>query len=209
MASITAHLSIAHRAMARLSVQEPGQFLLGAIAPDSVPSNEKDLTHYIERVSGRPYYRWEHFLDEYWHQAIPTDADFVLGYLCHLLADGAWDQHVRFPLRENPQFVGLGKARLPVYYEEISRIDILIRPDEATRREIAAQLELAKFPGIPQGLEPQPVDECVEWTLRDLFKEHHETDTRFIQPDKVEQMCRSAEHRTVEVATPLLAEMGR
>lgn len=205
MASITAHLTIAYRALPRLPLERPAQFLLGAIAPDSVPSAEKGFTHYIERVDGKPYYRWETFLDEYWEYGEGGDRDYILGYLCHLLADGVWDACVRFPLREVAEFVALGPDRLPTYYEEISRLDMLIRPARPAREDIAAQLRQAVFPGIPRGLDAERVQACTAWSCQDLFKEHDEVSTRFIQPDQVARMCDLAVKRTVEVTADLLA----
>ena len=196
LASLTVHLTIAVDSMRGLQIAKPEQFLLGAIAPDSIPSSENAFTHYAERISGRPYYRWEQFLDEY---AQSDELDYVLGYLCHLITDEEWDRYVRHPLKARAEYMQLPDRRERTY-AEMSRLDILVRPDEPTRQQIAKHLSSAVFPGLPDGLNHQSVIECIAWVTKDLFKNHTSLQTEYIGLEVVESVIRSACLKTVRIA---------
>lgn len=209
MASITAHLMIAHQVVEAIPLAEPCSFYLGAIAPDSVPSAEKSLTHFTERIAGKPYYRWDRFLNEYWrscadeHGCLPG---YCLGYCCHLLADEEWDRHIRFPLKSNPAFSTLpDNIRRPRYYAEMSSIDIAIRPVESIRKDITDSLTRAEYPGIPCGLPKERVKSCVEYACKDLFKLEEQVVTQFLDAGVVKDMCAAAVERIVNICRLLLS----
>ncbi|GEM_PF-3210786 len=207
MASLTVHIRVAVDSAKSLEIAKPEQFFLGAIAPDSIPSLEKALTHYSERICGLVYYRWDQFLDEY---AQSTDLDYVLGYLCHLITDEEWDRYVRHPLKARADYMQLPNRR-ERYYAEMSRLDILVRPDESTRQEVARYLSSAVFPGLPDGLDQESVTECAAWVKTDLFKNHGFSPTEYIDLEAVRSVIGSASQKTLRIARLLMraTESGR
>lgn len=113
MASWMIHLRIADCLLDELPDLSPREFVVGNIAPDSGIPNEDwsrftpdaTLSHFkldnrVPKSIHIPLFIEQHFTPAQQHGYSREAYCFFLGYLCHLLTDQLWSQHIVRPLQQ-------------------------------------------------------------------------------------------------------------
>lgn len=149
------HLYIAHSILSNTQqIKKPGEFLLGAIAPDSVHfrvnynSDMKKISHLCigEEKWGRVTNNneWLKNVLTFLQENKSTEKrDFIYGYCCHIIADIQNNIKIWTPfLQENKEAIekGLGSA----YHKESYEIDNALYLVNSGQKEIWSMLDGAK-----------------------------------------------------------------
>lgn len=150
------HMEVAYRLLERLSfVTNRAEFILGAVAPDSVHMNpdyevsQKVKSHLFygcgDWGNTRDYKRWNHNIMQYWKKReksiyTPKEKDFIAGICTHCLTDYSNDLNIwRRLQKENIPPMTL-KEFQTAYYPEAKGIDVWLHENSKYKDEIVTLL---------------------------------------------------------------------
>jgi len=166
------HLAVAH-ALA-LSPADPGDYYLGALAPDAIHMREgwvradKDRSHLRDTPSGALAGQQER-IDRALALLSGEPDSFRLGYAVHLLTDALWVEEIIYGsydahYKADPAPVQSWKA---AYYNDTDCIDFLLYRDLPWRDEVWSLLKHARgqnFEGLVSVKETEAWrDRCLHW----------------------------------------------
>lgn len=187
MAYPIAHLCIAYNVLATTAqIKEPCEFLLGALAPDSVhfrdnyKSDMKKISHLCvgnekwgEITNNQEWL--ENVLAFLQENKNSTKVDFIYGYCSHILTDIQNNIKIWTPFKlANKDYLEKGIGKL--YVKEIYAIDYELYLLHPQHTEIWQMLENAAGYDISNIIVGDEVDKMKESILHNQFKDRKSTD---------------------------------
>lgn len=182
MAYSMVHLEIAYRLLEKFDwIRKPGDFLLGALAPDSVHFIENYHYHLKERshvwdcgprwgITTDPD-KWKKDILQFWKEnKNAANKDFIAGYCVHLLTDVMNGIIIWGPFQEEHIRGTDVESAYHIYGKEAYESDQWLFQNSDNCKEIMANLESATVYGVDGCIEKEYVLQQKEFILRENYE---------------------------------------
>lgn len=187
MAFPIAHLWIAYNILNSTDkIKKPEDFMLGAIAPDSVhyrdnyDSSMKKISHLCvgnekwgEVTNNR---EWTDHVLEFLNENMNKDiTDFVYGYCCHILADIQNNIKIWIPFRSSNTYT-FDKWGTSGYHEEARKVDFELSRLYEEKAAVWKLLEKSKGYDIPEIVKAKDINAIRDSILYNQYKDVEHVD---------------------------------